>query len=523
MAEGDNTFTLAAVDNQSRNGQATTKVTLDSISPTVSFSSPANNCSFATMRTDVSGSFTEASIRSVTVNGISAFINGSSWTALNVPLALGANTITATAQDIAGNTGQATMTIYGAANPLDPVQLSAAPIGGFAPLQVLFTSAASILPGQFSRFRYHFDGDGVIDQTTSAPGQLWHTYNSPGEFFPVVSVVTTAGRFSSPGGWKEEGSRLKITVQYPPALASAILVADPVDLKVTPDGNIYVLSSSTATITEFSSAGAVLRSATAIGNNPSGLDVDAGGNVYVAVTGDNQVKKFVPTTGSFQADGGFNGVGYLGKADRTAGTGSSEFNGPFDVAVTPDGTEIDVSDSGNHRIQRFSLLTPAPLGGALIGSFGQCGAGFGQFNAPKGLAFDDLGRLYIIDSGNNRIALAAGSDVIGVSGIFGNSLGQFSAPVNLGVGGRGLYVADTANNRIQGFETRTGCGVPPVPFDPLFSSSGQLGLNNPKGVASVPDLLAEKIYIADTGNGRNSRDTADGKSRGRWTAAKSGS
>src|SRR6266567_3228267 len=51
--------------------------------------------------------------RSINVNGVPAFISGSTFQALNVPLAVGANTIMATAVDLAGNTAAATITVTG--------------------------------------------------------------------------------------------------------------------------------------------------------------------------------------------------------------------------------------------------------------------------------------------------------------------------------------------------------------------------------------------------------------------------
>jgi hypothetical protein len=68
-------------------------------------------------------------------------------------------------------------------------------------------------------------------------------------------------------------------------------------------------------------------------------------------------------------------------------------------------------------------------------------------------------------------------------------------------------VAETAvsggNNRVQVFESiRDAHGDAPTPFNPRLSLTTQLGLNQPNAVAQVADLLAENIYIADTGNDR---------------------
>jgi len=291
--------------------------------------------------------------------------------------------------------------------------------------------------------------------------------------------------------------RTNNSVQVAPIQLAVINIPDPVDIKWTASGNLYVLSGSTATITELDANGKTLRSLSGIGSTPSGLDVDMTGNVYVAVTGDNQVRKFNPTDNSFKPDTKFGGVGYLGKADKSSGTNSSSFNAPFDVAVTPDSREISVSDSGNNRIQHFTK------DGGFIDSFGKQVGGIGQLDSPKGLVYDFWNNLSIVDSENNRIVIASDYGSKKASGCMGSGLGQFQAPWNLCTGKRGLYVADTGNNRVQVFVPTSSRELASNnPLRPRLSVSGELGLNHPKAVAAFENLLEEKFYIADTGNNR---------------------
>lgn len=224
-----------------------------------------------------------------------------------------------------------------------------------------------------------------------------------------------------------------------------------------------------------------------IGATPTGLDVDSAGNVYVTLNGDHQVAKFSPTTSSFQP-ATFGSNGRIGGS----GTGDGQFNGPFDVAVTPDGEKIYVSDSANHRVQQFTKT------GAFVDSFGQQGSGSGQFNTPKGLACDELGALHIVDAGNNRIVRALDSMVVWTGGSAGTALGQFQSAVNLSAGSRGLYVADTGNNRLQVFNPLAGSAG----LNPRLALGAQLGLNQPCSATAVADLLEEKLHIADTANNR---------------------
>jgi DNA-binding beta-propeller fold protein YncE len=250
-----------------------------------------------------------------------------------------------------------------------------------------------------------------------------------------------------------------------------------------------------ATLTEIDTNWSTIGTPLSLGAAASGFDVDGAGNVYVALTASNQVWKFFPTNSSFQADTNFGIGGCIGLTNGVSGTNNSEFNAPFDVAVSPDGGTISVSDSTNNRIQQFSAAN-----GSFIASFGSQGSDVGQFNTPKGLTYDALGTLYIVDSGNSQIVLAQGSAVMDATGSGGNGLGQFSGPLNISVGKRGVYVADTGNNRIQKFD---------LPAQGLFSitPSGigyalSAGLSAPAAVAAVDNLTNELFYVADTGHNR---------------------
>lgn len=100
-----------------------------------------------------------------------------------------------------------------------------------------------------------------------------------------------------------------------------------------------------------------------------------------------------------------------------------------------------------------------------------------------------------------RQVVAQGTFVEAATGTGGAALGQVSQPVNISVGERGVYVADTGNGRIQSFD-------PPPPhstfsMDPTtvrFAASA--GLSQPAAVVAVDDLTNELFYVADTGNDR---------------------
>ncbi len=472
-----------------------TTLVLDSLPLSITITNPANNASFSTSRVNVRGTFSNSSLKEITVNGVLAFVSGTNFDALNVPLDAGTNLVMAVIENFSGITNSASVSIIGATNAVDPVQLTADPVAGLTPLTVAFTVQTN-LPGTILQVLYDFNGDDVIDLATNTLQSLAYSYATNGEYFPVVTIQTSAGWFSSSGGWNSiDPARLRVNVQAPPAVLLTINLTNPVDLKWTATSNLYVLSCSTATLTEFDAGTNIVRSLSGIGSSPSGLDVDAAGNVYVAVTGSNQVWRFKPTTNSFEADTNFGFSGFIGLTNGISGTNAGEFNAPFDVAVSPDGTAISVSDSGNHRIQQFDS------NGIFIASFGSQGTNVGQFNAPKGVAYDSAGTLYVVDSGNSRIALVEGTVFEGVTGTNGTALGQFNGPVNISFDDRAVYVADSGNNRIQSFK-------PPAPHIPFSSDPSAIrfvvstNLNQPAAVAATGSLTNETFYVADTGNNR---------------------
>jgi glucodextranase-like protein/Kelch motif protein len=462
LAEGENTFVLAATDKHGRTARATNTVYFDSIPPLISISEPTNHASLNIMRVGVRGTFSEKLLKRITVNGMPAFVGNNTFEVPNVFLQPGTNIIAALAEDLAGNSTTNAITIAGPdgtnAYATDPVQLIANPAGGFAPLRVSFTVKANV-PGEIKRVLYDFDGDHIADKTAKDLQPIDVTFAEAGDRVPVVTLETAAGRFSSlgDGGWF---SGTRVSVQAAPVLLSAIHVDDPIDIKCPDTNHLYVLSGVTTTLSEFTIEGTPIRSLKNIAGKPSSFDVDEAGNVYLALSGSNQVWKFTPTTNSFAPDVSFGNGGFIGNRDGGSGSKSNELSAPFDVAVTRDfnGRTIVVSDSGNHRIERFSesgkfVADGYHVGtnGEFISSFGSRGTNAAQFNDPKGLCFGGSHEyLFIADSGNDRVTVAsAGFGPLATSGATGAALGQFRGPSRVCASDRGVCVVDPGNDRIQ--------------------------------------------------------------------------
>jgi class 3 adenylate cyclase/sugar lactone lactonase YvrE len=128
--------------------------------------------------------------------------------------------------------------------------------------------------------------------------------------------------------------------------------SSPTGVAVDASGNIYVVDSSTNTVQKLSSMGHFLNrwGSPGSGNgqlkSPSAIAIDRQGNVYVADTGNNRIQEFA-SDGSFVAKWG------------TKGSLPGQFQSPGSVAVDAQG-HIYVGDTDNHRIQKFSRAGVAP-------------------------------------------------------------------------------------------------------------------------------------------------------------------
>jgi sugar lactone lactonase YvrE len=251
-----------------------------------------------------------------------------------------------------------------------------------------------------------------------------------------------------------------------PDSTTALNFSAPDDVAVDAAGNLYVADYGNNLIRKISPAGAVstLAGSGNIGaingtgtsasfNGPSGLAVDATGNVYVADAGNNLIRKITPA-GLVSTL-----AGTIATVD-TSGTTLTEpvFSGPSGVAVDASGN-VYVADAGNNQIR---VVSPAGIISTFAGT-GGAGAADGAgtsatFNNPTGVAVDASGNVYVADLLNNMIrkitpakivSTLAGKDSIGSSDGKGSSA-SFYFPNSLAVDASGnIYVTDDINNLIR--------------------------------------------------------------------------
>lgn len=240
----------------------------------------------------------------------------------------------------------------------------------------------------------------------------------------------------------------------------------PSGVAVDASGNVYVADAGNNLIRKISPGGVVSTlagtivatdtsntvTAEPLFSAPSGVAVDAAGNVFVADAGNNAIRVVSPS-GSVRTLAGNPNAGY---ADGTGG--NARFNNPTGVALDASGN-VYVADLLNNMIRK---ITPAGLVTTLAGN-GNIGSQNGAaatatFYFPSSLAMDDSGNLLIADGVNNlirKIAPDGSVSTVAGNGVAGflNGLGtaaSFNDPAGIATDASGnAYVADANNNMVR--------------------------------------------------------------------------
>ena len=239
---------------------------------------------------------------------------------------------------------------------------------------------------------------------------------------------------------------------------------------------------------------------------PEDTVADASGNIYIADTLHNRIRKV--TNGVISTIAGTGQAGFSGDGGPAV---SAQLSSPKGLALDAAGN-LYVADSDNNLIRKISggvitTVVGTISGGSVLDNVAVLSA---ALSAPLGLAVDTAGNIYIADSGTNRIRKAAGGVVTtvagnGLQGYNGDGIAATSAALNvpsdvkLDAAGN-LYIADHGNNLVRMVTGGTissivGNGTPAYGGDNGPATSAQL--NGPSGVAVDS---AGNVLIADTNN-----------------------
>ena len=257
-----------------------------------------------------------------------------------------------------------------------------------------------------------------------------------------------------------------VTFNYPRAMA------------LTKDGVVIVDKS--ARVQTLTRGGAYVRewrTPASEAGKPTGVSVDADGNIYLADTHYAEVLVYSPT-------------GELLKKFGEFGDGPGQFRLPTDVLVAPNG-DIYVSEyGGNDRINRFTSDWE------FVSSFGGPAAGDASLRRPQCMRIGPDGLLWVTDACAHRICrFTLEGEFRGAFGSLGAEPGQFRFPYSMAFLSDGtIVVAEYGGSRLQHLDPTGKClgtwGAPGR--DP-----GQLAF---PWAVEVDE--SDRVFVLDSGNNR---------------------
>jgi len=311
-------------------------------------------------------------------------------------------------------------------------------------------------------------------------------------------------------------------------LATNAGILNPRGVFVDASGNVFIADTGNSVIREvvaktgiiqtvagnglpgYSGDGAAATSAAL--NSPSDVWVDGSGNLFIADTGNNVIRKV--TGGKISTVAGNGKAGYTGDGSLAL---NAMLNSPSALLLDSSGN-IYVADQLNSVIREVLASSKAiqtVAGNGQQSDSGDSGAATAaQLNGPAGAFADASGNIYFADQYNNvvrevvaatgKIKTVAGTGVAGYAGDGGLATGaQLSSPAGVFVDPAGnLFIADTRNNAVREVQAATGNiftvagnGTPGYSGDGSAASGAQL-----QGPAAVAVDHAGNLFVADTGN-----------------------
>jgi trimeric autotransporter adhesin len=252
-------------------------------------------------------------------------------------------------------------------------------------------------------------------------------------------------------------------------------------------------------------------------DDPAGIALDSAGNLYIADVNNQRVRRVSGGVITTVAGSGPVGVGTGGFSGDNGLATSAQLGDPEDVAVDSAGN-LYIADTFNNRIRKVSGGAITTVAGDGMASFsGDNGpATSAQLDGPQDVAVDSAGNLYIADEENFRIRKASNGVITTVAGggieYPGDNGPATSAdlpyPTGVAVDFAGnLYIADTSGDLIRRVSsgvitTVAGNGNGGFSGDNGPATSAQLNLDGNAGGTTIAVDSVGNLYIADTLNNR---------------------
>jgi sugar lactone lactonase YvrE len=328
---------------------------------------------------------------------------------------------------------------------------------------------------------------------------------------------------------------------HPDGLGSAAYFGSPSGSAINPvDGALIVADLGLNKIRRITSSGLVSTIAgtgTSGGTNgagnvasfvaPTGVAVDASGNIYVAETNGYRIRKIAfnggdPTQSANYSVTTLTGTGSAGSTDGPNGTAT--FHGSFQITLDGAGG-LYVADSSNNKIRRVDIGSGAVTTIAGTGTAGDTdgNGAAATLNAPRGIVWSN-GALFEAEAGGNvvrQLSLTPGASPSSASNwtvqtLAGSAPGYidgnggsafFHEPIMLTASSSGaLFVADSYNHVIRQVTPSTGAF--PIGVVGGAGSSAAVALANPTGIEAGDadgNLLSYFLYPNSLASGATSQ------------------
>lgn len=238
----------------------------------------------------------------------------------------------------------------------------------------------------------------------------------------------------------------------------------------------------------------------ALFNTPSAVALDRRGNIIVADTSNNRIRR-ISTEGVVSTLAGSSSSGYRdGPADQ------AQFDSPVGVAVDREGN-IFVADTYNDRVRKISVEgAVSTIAGAGMPGFVDGAAEGAMFDTPCGIAVDDQGNLFVADTGNHAVRkITPEGDVSTIAGTTQNADAPYApdSELDLPVGiaithDRFLFVASQGNGRVHRITPEGEVTLFAGEYSGFANGAGNVArFNGPSGIAVD---YQGNVFVADTEN-----------------------
>jgi sugar lactone lactonase YvrE len=246
---------------------------------------------------------------------------------------------------------------------------------------------------------------------------------------------------------------------------------------------------------------------------PGGLAIDANKNLYVADAANNAVRKITP-------DGTVTTIAGSGKAGYTDGQAkAASFNFPQGIVIDNNGN-IYVADTGNDLIRRITPDGTVTTIAGKVESGKVNGTGItATFNIPQGITIDASDNLYVADAGNNLIRKISPGGLVSTFAGSGyatsfdgtGNIAAFDFPNTITIGTNGyLYITEAISGQVSKITTTAQVtrlnmtdvapfGAPYVIDRGPFTPPDNASMRYPNGISFISKN--NSLYVADYGNG----------------------